>query len=339
MRATAFLVVFLMPTLVAWAQAEDQPVSGEVRTSEALVKEAQSLAKRGDLQAAIARFKEASRVRPSAETFCYISLAYRRLERWPQAQLFLERSRKEVGSFPAWCGRDLAVEIEEALKEHSPVDIHSDPAGATVRVGLLAPDETFPTPGRLWLPRGSHEIALSHPDRPTKAVQITVDPPRPLAMNVVLEPNVNVLQEEPSKKKPAESPGTSTKEKGTALVEPTLAKRSPVDQASAKRSAWPWVAVSSGALALGGGVYYYLRARDTSERASMLPPGDTFDSLVATFERQRILAYSLSAAGIATMGLGAYLLLRPSEPRADGPPVARLEIGPRTGMLIFSMRF
>ena len=111
----------------------------------------EALAKAGRFEEAIARFKQADAEQPGALPLCYIALAYRRLERWGQAQLFFDRcaERARAGEpLPAWAAalrRDVTAGV--ARGRGARVTIVVEPAEAQAQAlastSAYAADERF----------------------------------------------------------------------------------------------------------------------------------------------------------------------------------------------------
>ncbi len=156
MRALAVTALCLCRVAAAQtsAAAKDQ----------ALTDEGIELMRGGRHAEAIARFKEAERAVPRHVHDCNIAQAYLRLDRLPQAFLFLERCEARMGRSPESWVRSSLEALRKRL-EAGPfgrVTVRATPSGATLWVRAFAADEGWPVDGErtLWLPAGPSEVEL-----------------------------------------------------------------------------------------------------------------------------------------------------------------------------------
>jgi hypothetical protein len=155
-----------------------------------LVDEGKRLGKAGQLEPALSKFKQASGLSPSAEHDCLVSLAYRRLDRWAQAQLWLDRARaRGEETPPRWCTDGLRREIEAQVRNgaFAPVDVGVTPAGATVAISAFAPDETFTAPRTVWVPLGVHELGATLAGHRPERLSLKLQTTNPYPVRIVLE--------------------------------------------------------------------------------------------------------------------------------------------------------
>src|SRR5690349_7696048 len=161
-RRTRALLAALAVAALAPARAHADPAeAARLRT------QGDALARARRFEEAIAAFKQAEKEEPRADHDCFIALAYRRLERWGQAEMFHARCRERVaaagGAEPVWSAQ-VASEIRDGLAKsgYARVSIAVEPAsaapGALVTVSSFAPDESFAPPRTIWLPAGKHLV-------------------------------------------------------------------------------------------------------------------------------------------------------------------------------------
>jgi tetratricopeptide (TPR) repeat protein len=165
-RVVAVLVVCTAPPVVA-----DDPA--------ALVAEGRDLAQRGEYTRAIAKFKQADALAPSAAHACLIGLAYTRREAWSQAEIFLDRCREHATAadpVPEWF--DAAVDtLRKKLVETdaAPIDIRVQPnVRARLTVSSFAPDESF-EPRTIHLAPGTYTITATALGRGAATASLIVE--------------------------------------------------------------------------------------------------------------------------------------------------------------------
>jgi len=126
---------------------------------------------------AIAKFKQARTEAPSrGETDCLIALAYRRLERWGQAKLFLSRCQtvaREIDWLP-----QLVADIDAGIAHAQlvAVSLSTEPRDVTIGVGSFAPDETF-APQTIYLAPGTDVVTIAAAGYKTERIPIELVPP------------------------------------------------------------------------------------------------------------------------------------------------------------------
>jgi hypothetical protein len=156
----------------------------------------EALARDGKFGQAIDAFKAADRVELRAERACMIALAYTRLERWAQAEIWLDtcRGRATGGPLPDWVP-ELETQIHDRLVEAGvaavAIEVEPHDAHAVLSLSSLPPDETFEA-RTVHLARGHHVIVVSAPGyaRAERAIDITdntdrhvliqLSPPKPV---------------------------------------------------------------------------------------------------------------------------------------------------------------
>jgi hypothetical protein len=185
-RAVAIVIGWFIATSTAAAD-----------TASELAARGEDLAKDGRFTEAIDAFKAADKLWPTATHKCFVALAYTRLERWPQAEIFMARCHavQPGETLPEWVAEaDALIAQRLADVNVAPVQISVAPgdAKAQLSVSSFAPDETFAPGTSIHLPPGHHVIVATAPgyerahepidivDRSAKRVKITMHvPPKP----------------------------------------------------------------------------------------------------------------------------------------------------------------
>lgn len=271
--------------------------------------EGEAFARQRRYEDAIAAFKKADGEEPRADHDCFIALAYRRLERWAQAEMFLTRcrSRLQAGqSEPSWTGT-LATEIADGLKRtgHARVVIGIEPpaaaAVAQISVSAFAPDERVP-PGAVYLPAGKHLVEVAATGFAAASQTVVVEAGRETAVVVKLAPPA-----EPAASAPPPDTTIETKPERPPPRRPmTVVERG---------SGLGWFCLGVGASAmLAGGVFNYL-ALNNQDLLARARTDAQYEEHETRFDAQRIgtyLGYGVGAAGIAA---GLYFLLKPQKQR------------------------
>lgn len=156
-----------------------------------------------------------------------------------------------------------------------PVDVVSDPAGATLTVSAFAEDEPVVAPTVVWLPAGTHTIRGALAGHEDASSSITIDLADPAKRRVRLDLAAVVIA-------PEDPPG------------------------NAKRTAG-WISVVGGAVLLaGGGAMHAITSRTREEVAGL--SGDAYDDELPTFQTQRAVTLGLYGVGAAAAITGAVLL-------------------------------
>jgi len=290
---------------------------GDREEADRLVRAGSRAGDEGRLQEAIQLFKRAEARFPRAIHDCNIGLAYARLKSWSQALFFLERCRgRATERLPAWVDSRIEKTLEVVRGGgHAPIEIVTDPPGATVRVSTFASDESFTGPQTIWLPLGSYEIAASLEGHGTVREQVTIDSSRPRSLRLVLASAAAPAPSPPTPPAPASAPGSAASAPAPAPTPPPVEHAAAADLHGRARGhgRWPWITLAAGALVLGAGVYAHLQALDTKDQAEALPPGDPrFRRLSDDFDNERLWTVSLYGVGAIAVGVGLYFLLRPA---------------------------
>jgi hypothetical protein len=197
MRAVALVMCLVATAHVAHAD----PRADALRTK------GEELARQGQYRDAIGAFKAANQYEPSAANTCSITLAYARLELWPQTEIWLDRchAASQNGAAPAWL-----PQLEELFKLRivgptiSPVTISVEPksAQATVSVSDFELDESF-APRTIHLSKGRHAIAVSAPGYDPASSSIVIEDGSPRVVVIKLyEPGKDPAKQVRSEGKP-----------------------------------------------------------------------------------------------------------------------------------------
>ena len=114
-----------------------------------LVAQGDELARSGEFSKAIAAFKHAEAIAPSAATECRIGLVYTRRELWSEAEIFFARCKQHATAAdptPEWFA-DAEAQLAQKLTDTdaAPIEVHVEPAQpiAKIAVSSFPPDEDF----------------------------------------------------------------------------------------------------------------------------------------------------------------------------------------------------
>ncbi|MBL8949223.1 MAG: hypothetical protein JNK82_00505 [Myxococcaceae bacterium] len=257
---------------------------------QALTDEGIELLRQGRAADAIARFKEAERAVPRHVHDCNIAQAYLRLDRLPQAFLFLERCEARMGRSPEpWVKSSL-----EALRrrlEAGPfgrVTVRATPASAVLVVATLAADESWPLDGErtLWLPAGRAELEVRAEAMAAQRREVEVAPHGAADVQFALAPPVVVAVSEPPP---------------------------PAEPRPTRRARWPLVPAGLGlGAAIAGAVFFGLSASAAGELSSLDGAGTSRAFTAATQSQQYDtlgLGLLLGGAVLAVAGLVLFFVL------------------------------
>lgn len=281
--------------------------------AKALLKRGFVLAKQGrankdpnKLRAAIALFKRSFELDASPLGQCNIGLAYFDLKRLPQAHLFLGDCLNRLGATkPKFVStmRNFHGQVEQALRAAGfyPLDVRTEPSGASVSVNSFAADETFRAPRLIWLDRRDHQFTARLPGYVTATT--------PLAMSAARSRFPLVIHlKRALRPEPAIEPGS--KDPARQVEPPAKPIAIDYDTRPAPRGALPLVTLSAGIFALAGGGVMHAIALDKRAELEAMEAGPARDAAVSTFEKQRFAVIGLYAAGAVSTGLGIYLYSR-----------------------------
>jgi hypothetical protein len=168
------------------------PAHAEETEAQKLATQGEELARTGEYTRAIDAFKAADKIEKRARHACMIGLAYLRRELWPQAELFFEtcKARASISDpLPDWFQDAIAQLVEKlAGTTVSAVTIRVKPEGALAQItaSSFAPDEKF-SPRVIHLAPGQHTIVVDAPGYPSHAETFTVEPNKPLTLEIELK--------------------------------------------------------------------------------------------------------------------------------------------------------
>jgi hypothetical protein len=270
--------------------------------------EGESFAKQRRYEEAVRAFKQADVEEPRGDHDCFIALAYRRLERWAQAEMFLSRcrSRLKAGEAPPTWVPSLTTEIADGLTRtgHARVVIGVEPAEAAstaqIAVSAFAADERF-APGAVYLPAGKHLLEVSATGFQSGSQTVEVVSGRETAVVVKLSPPEAAVTPPPVEPPVVERPVVTASQRPMTVAEP--------------RSGLGWFCLGVGASAMvAGGIFNYLALHNQDLLAQAKNDAD-YEEHETRFDAQRIgtyVGYGVGAVGIAA---GIYLLLKPQRQR------------------------
>jgi hypothetical protein len=241
--------------------------------ADAMTTEGEDLARIGEFTRAIALFKQADAIKPSAHHACLIGLVYTRRELWSQAEIFFDRCKQRASAadpLPEWFP-DAAKQLDEKLHAAgiAEVDIRVAPADvrATVAISSFPPDETF-SPRKIHIIPGTYTLTITASGYHTDHETVTPTLDKPTVVAVALAP----------------------------LVAP------PVDRSLA-------FYVGAGALAVGGLAFHALAVHDKGNLDDAFAANDqvTFAAQIGPFERDRAIAITCYAFAAAAGTVGFIL--------------------------------
>lgn len=316
MRLPALLVVALAAVTLGAAPAER-----DRDRADALVRDGAALGQRGEWEAAIARFREASALFPRALDHCNIGLAYVRWGKPAAGWLHLTRCEaRATDTLPRW----VAVLREEALTgladgDYAPVEIVAEPRLAEVRIDAF-PDEVLTTPVTVWLPFGEHAVTVTAPTFEPGEITVSVSGKAPLRRAITLTPTPAPTPDPPDDNATAPPVATDPPDDNATPVPSSTSGGGGPSTLRPPPTGPPagWYVSGAGILVAGVGGVLYAVAAGTREDAAALPPGDAFVDKRAAFRRERDASYVLFAVGGAAIATGLVMLALPAD---DAPAV------------------
>ena len=183
--AAGRLVVAVLLGFARVAVADDDP--------ETLTARGEELARAGEYTRAIAAFKRADTIRPSAQHACLIGLVYTRRELWSQAEIFFDRCKLRASTsdpLPSWFDA-AAVQLAQKLGsvDTAEVVIKVEPAAAAaaaaVSLSMFPADETF-EPRTIHVAPGSYVITVRSPGYEPRSETIAPRPGTPTVVTLLL---------------------------------------------------------------------------------------------------------------------------------------------------------
>jgi hypothetical protein len=152
---------------------------------------ANALARDGKFAAAAAKFREASqadRLRP--ELFCNIGISYYKAKDLVRAHLLLGQCLEQAALDPRFvdAARTALASVEGVLRSagHAPVRIVVEPPASAVAIAELDPDGGFLGSRVVWLPIGSHRIAVHAEGYVDAEEVVTTASPEPTTVRITL---------------------------------------------------------------------------------------------------------------------------------------------------------
>ena len=125
----------------------------------------EAFAKQGRFTEAIAAFKQSNAQKPRASNSCLIGLAYTRRELWPQAEIMIDRCKR---------------------------DAHAADPVPQLTVSSFAPDEQF-GPRTIHLPPGSHVVTATAPGYESAQETISISDAKPREIVIVMKREGSVV--------------------------------------------------------------------------------------------------------------------------------------------------
>jgi len=273
----------------------------------------EAFAKQGRFTEAIAAFKQSNAQKPRASNSCLIGLAYTRRELWPQAEIMIDRCKRDANAadpVPDWL-----PQLEQTLASRlaqigvAPVAIAVTPADAQLTVSSFAPDEQF-GPRTIHLPPGSHVVTATAPGYESAQETISISDAKPREIVIVM------------------------KREGSVVVPPN-----PRATPSASGSHTPLIVMAAGGALIATGIVYHATAFRTAANGLSeatdpnRPMPMLFDEWSHRFDVRREWLIGFYAAGAITVGIGAYLHF--TQKQTESLP--QVSIAPTTGGGIVSV--
>lgn len=258
----------------------------------------EELAKAGRFSEAIAAFKDSNAKKQRATNFCLIGLAYTRLERWPQAEIMIDRCKANASAAdptPEWLPaleRELAKRLATVGVAEVAIVVEPKTANAQITVSSFAPDETF-APRTIHLPPGSHTVTVTAPG--FERVQTTIDV-KTTDQQVVTITLKDAL--------------VAAKTPDTQVHAPPPPPPAPPVVVSA--SPLPTILMATGGTLIAAGIVYHATAFRTAatnlaDATDATPDPHLYDQWSHRFDVRRDWLIGIYAAGAITAGVGAYL--------------------------------
>jgi hypothetical protein len=258
---------------------------------DAAIQAGTDLAEQGQFQEAIVRFKAARTAAPGRpEPDCLIALAYRRLERWGQARLFLGRCT-QFASHPAWF-EQLVADIDNGIAHGglTEVTFAVTPANALIQLAGFQPDETF-APQPIFLAPGEQLVTVSAPGFAPQKLAIDVPATGPYEVKAELRPVAD----------PAPPPRAAQ----------SSSPPSPQVEPSQTRKTGKYVVIASAGVVAVGVAAHVAMALKRSDLTTSQP---AYYNGIDTFHTERDVAIGAYALGAIGLAVGAWLWHREAAP-------------------------
>lgn len=285
-------VLTCLAVLAGTAMAEPDP-------ADAAREQGEQLAKAGRFSEAIAAFKDSNAKKPRATNFCLIGLAYTRIERWPQAEIMIDRCKTNASAAdptPAWLPaleKELAKRLASVGVAEVAIVVEPKTAKASITVSSFAPDEAF-APRTIHLPLGSHTVTVTAPGFERFQTSIDVKTSDMQLVTITLK---DVLS------------AAKTPEPPSHPIAPSPA---PPQPAATSPSPLPTILMASGGTLIAAGIVYHATAFRTAatnlaDATDATPDPHLYDQWSHRFDVRREWLIGIYAAGAITAGVGAYL--------------------------------
>jgi hypothetical protein len=275
-------------------QSEASPGDADV-----LVDEAKSLASRGDMLGAAAKFLAAHDADPRPELLCNVAIAYHKARsELPRAHLFFNQCLTRASSLdPKFVDsvRATLAAVENQLRagRFTPIDIVVDPPGSTVEVAEFLPEEAFVGARLLWLPFGTHSFRVH--------AEGYVEQTATLETRSNVQRSVRVELARTPTTLPAPSPVELPRVRPAPLVRSRPSRTFPVA-----------ATITSGALGVFAGGAYLLARHHASEATVLALHGsrDEFDAEEKSARRWQRVSWGLGLGGAVLAGVSTVLWVR-----------------------------
>jgi hypothetical protein len=280
----ALVIVLLLTTTVR----ADAP-------GEAAIQAGTELAKQSRFNEAIAQFKAAHIAAPGRpEPDCLIALAYRYLERWGQARLFLGRCTL-LASHTAWI-EQLVADVDSGIAHGglTQVTFGVTPAAAQIELASFPHDETF-APQPIFLEPGKQLATVSAPGFATQQLAIDVPATGPYEVKVDLRPITGPSQPQAAPSSPPQ----------------------PGEPRPARKTGKYVVVASAGIVAVGVAVHIVAAV----QRSDLTANAMAYYNGIDTFHTERDVAIGAYALGAIGLAVGAWLWHREVAPVVESHAV------------------
>ena len=262
----------------------------------------EELAKAGRFSEAIAAFKDSNAKKQRATNFCLIGLAYTRLERWPQAEIMIDRCKANASAAdptPEWLPaleRELAKRLATVGVAEVAIVVEPRTANAQVTVSSFAPDEAF-APRTIHLPLGSHTVTVTAPGYERMQTTIDVKSADMQLVTITLKDALSAAK---------------TPDAQVHAPQPPPARPVVSSSPSSSSSPLPTVLLTAGGTLIAAGIVYHATAFRTAatnlaDATDATPDPHLYDQWSHRFDVRRDWLIGIYAAGAITAGVGAYL--------------------------------
>lgn len=244
------------------------------------ISEGQELAKKGEYERALAKFKQADAALPRAQTACLIGLAYFRGSHFPEAEVRFAQCRARAkageGALPDWL-EAMARQLEARLAAFAPIEITTE-TDEPIEVSGWS-DDPFEAQV-IHLPAGRYTFTSGAASR-----TVEIESTARTEVHLVAPPVAAPLRAKPFRR-----------QLGPARREP---------EASTPSSTY--VLGTSAGLALLGIGLHILVVAPARTRLAAAPTVDDYDHRFAAYSDARYAVVGLYTAAAIALGIGLYL--------------------------------